>query len=294
MRLIVGRHGQTEWILDGRYTGTTGIPLTANGRRQALSPLPLLDHVLEGQRPLVVSSPRQRATDTASVALPDRDLMLDPLLAEYDYGDYGDYEGMTSTQMRRRAPGGNIRRDGCPQSRSNAVRDRARHQPHRYTLGNRRRCSMTQNHNSTNHNSTLHILGDRGQTVDGSANDVRGRQVKDKNGDGIGKVTDLLVDDRENRVRFLLVAHGGFLGFGDTKSLIPVDAVTKITEFDVHVDQSREQVQAAPGYTPDLVDDHRHHNSIYSHYGYLPYWDEGYMHPGGLGTSSVSGPLIQR
>jgi|GEM_PF-3746000 len=98
MRLIVGRHGQTEWILDGRYTGTTGIPLTANGRRQALSPLPLLDHVLEGQRPLVVSSPRQRATDTASVALPDRDLMLDPLLAEYDYGDY---EGMTSTQIRQ-------------------------------------------------------------------------------------------------------------------------------------------------------------------------------------------------
>ncbi len=80
---------------------------------------------------------------------------------------------------------------------------------------------MTDKANSMNHNAALHVLGDRGQTVDGSSNDVRGRQVKDKNGQGIEKVTDLLVDDRENQVRFLLVAHGGFLGFGDTKSLIP-------------------------------------------------------------------------
>ncbi len=39
-----------------------------------------------------------------------------------------------------------------------------------------------------NDNATLYILGDHGQTVDGAANDVRGREVKDKDGDGIGKV----------------------------------------------------------------------------------------------------------
>jgi len=133
-----------------------------------------------------------------------------------------------------------------------------------------------------NHNDTLYLLGDRGRTVDGSANDVRGREVKDKNGDGIGRVADLLVDDRENKVRFLLVEHGGFLGFGETKSLIPVDAVTKITEADVFVDQSRERVAAAPGYTPDLVDDRPHHTSIYGHYGYAPYWGAGYRYPVGL------------
>ena len=133
-----------------------------------------------------------------------------------------------------------------------------------------------------NHNDTLYMLGDRGRTVDGSANDVRGREVKDKNGDGIGRVADLLVDDRENKVRFLLVEHGGFLGFGETKSLIPVDAVTKITEADVFVDQSRERVAAAPGYPPDLVDDRPHHTSIYGHYGYAPYWGAGYRYPVGL------------
>jgi len=133
-----------------------------------------------------------------------------------------------------------------------------------------------------NPNVTLYMLGEHGRTIDGSANDVRGREVKDKNGDGIGKVAALLLDDRENKVRFLLVEHGGFLGFGDTESLIPVDAVTKITEADVFVDQSRERVAAAPGYTPDLVDDRPYHTSIYGHYGYAPYWGAGYMYPIGL------------
>lgn len=62
---------------------------------------------------------------------------------------------------------------------------------------------------SIDHDSALHTLGDRGETVDGSADDVRGREVKDKDGHGIGKVTDLLVDDREDKIRFLLVEHGG-------------------------------------------------------------------------------------
>jgi sporulation protein YlmC with PRC-barrel domain len=131
-----------------------------------------------------------------------------------------------------------------------------------------------------NHDATLYILGDRGQTVDKSADDVRGREVKDKDGNGIGKVADLLVDDQEEKVRFLLVEHGGFLGFGQTKSLIPVDAITKITDDDVHVDQTREHIAAAPGYDPDLVDDRPYHASIYGYYGYTPYWGGGYMGAG--------------
>ncbi len=132
---------------------------------------------------------------------------------------------------------------------------------------------------TSNDNTTLYTLGDHGQTVDGSANDIRGREVKDIDGAGIGKVADLLVDDREEKVRFLLVEHGGFLGFGETKTLIPIDAVTKVTEDEVFVNQSREQVASAPGYAPDLIDDRPFHSSIYSHYGYAPYWGVGYAYP---------------
>lgn len=131
-----------------------------------------------------------------------------------------------------------------------------------------------------NDTSSLYELGDRGQTVDGSANDIRGLQVKDKNGEGIGKVTELLVDDRDREVRFLLVEHGGLLGFNETNTLIPVDAVVKVTENGVFVDQSRDRIASAPGYAPDLIEDRPYQSSIYNHYGFGPYWDEAYAYLG--------------
>ncbi len=138
-------------------------------------------------------------------------------------------------------------------------------------------------------NATLYTLGNRGQTVEGSANDVRGREVKDKDGEGIGKIADLLIDDQEDKVRFLLVEHGGFVGFGEKKTLIPVDAVTKITEDEVDIDQSGEQVAAAPGYDPNLVNDRAYHTSLYGYYGYQPYWGAGYMYPMGAGMGMGMG-----
>lgn len=117
MRLIILRHGGTDWTRTGRYTGTTDVGLTAKGRRQAAEVAPLLEHVLHGQSPAVVSSPRHRATDTAALALPGRPITIDPLAAEYDYGDY---EGLTSAQIRLLAPGWNIWRDGCPHGESTA------------------------------------------------------------------------------------------------------------------------------------------------------------------------------
>ena len=99
MRLIIVRHGETGWTLTGRYTGVTDVPLTANGRRQAGSLRLPLEHVLQGQDPVVVSSPRQRAIDTTTHALPGYQVSIDPLVAEYDYGDY---EGLTSAEIRRR------------------------------------------------------------------------------------------------------------------------------------------------------------------------------------------------
>jgi sporulation protein YlmC with PRC-barrel domain len=128
--------------------------------------------------------------------------------------------------------------------------------------------------------AALSQLSASGQTIANADHDIRGRKVKDKAGNEIGTVDDLLIDDEERKVRFLRVEHGGFLGLGETKSFIPVDAITRITADEVFIDHSREHVAGAPRYDPDLVKDLRYYGSLYDHYGYSPFWGLGYTYPG--------------
>lgn len=131
---------------------------------------------------------------------------------------------------------------------------------------------------TTNHTASLLSIGDEKLVVNDPPEDVRSRKVLDKAGQEIGEVDDLLVDEREHKVRFLRVAAGGFLGLGETKFLIPIDAITKVEAKAVHVDQTRDHVTRGPCYDPKLVDE-PHLNEVYSHYSYLPYWGMGYMNP---------------
>lgn len=127
--------------------------------------------------------------------------------------------------------------------------------------------------------ATLRRLSDTDLTVGDPGEDIRGRKVVDRSGEEVGTVDDLLIDDRENKVRFLRVASGGFLGMGETKFLVPVDAIAEIGEGAVRVDQSREHVAGAPQYDPDLVYDTGYYGGLYGYYGYAPYWAPGYIYP---------------
>ena len=120
-RLLLLRHGETEWSLSGQHTGSTEIDLTENGRTQAklaggvLSGLNLVD-------PLVISSPRQRALVTAELAGQAVD-EISPLLAEWDYGEY---EGVTTEKIRETVPDWLVWTHGCPGGESVAqVSERA-------------------------------------------------------------------------------------------------------------------------------------------------------------------------
>ena len=100
---------------------------------------------------------------------------------------------------------------------------------------------------------TLHRLGDDGKTISSSDEDIRGRVVKDGDGRDIGTIDGLLVDDVEGKVRFMEVASGGFLGLGEHRSFIPVNAITQILPDAVHISHTRERVAGAPSYDPRLV-----------------------------------------
>lgn len=91
--LWIVRHGATEWSESGRHTSRTEIPLEPIGEVQALA---LADRLDEFSFSLVLSSPRLRALHTAELA-GFADPQIDPDLAEWDYGDY---EGMTTSDIR--------------------------------------------------------------------------------------------------------------------------------------------------------------------------------------------------
>jgi broad specificity phosphatase PhoE len=108
MEIVLARHGETEWSRDLRHTGRTDIPLTDKGRAQAA----LLRDPLAGRSfARVLVSPLDRAVETCRLAgLADQAEVSEDLL-EWDYGEY---EGITTAEIRESRPDWVLWRDGCP------------------------------------------------------------------------------------------------------------------------------------------------------------------------------------
>src|SRR6201991_565239 len=120
-RLLLLRHGETEWSRSGRHTGRTELDLTETGREQAKVAADARS-VLTLDTPLVVPTPRRRAQVTAELAGLSVD-EVSPLLAEWDYGDY---EGLTTKDIRQQVSDWLGWTHGCPGGESpQQVSDRA-------------------------------------------------------------------------------------------------------------------------------------------------------------------------
>jgi probable phosphoglycerate mutase len=112
--VVLARHGETEWSRAKRHTGRTDVPLTQEGRAQAEALAPRL---AGRDFALVLSSPLSRALDTCRLAgLGDR-AETDADLEEWDYGEY---DGITSVEIRESRPDWSLWRDGCPNGESPA------------------------------------------------------------------------------------------------------------------------------------------------------------------------------
>lgn len=130
-----------------------------------------------------------------------------------------------------------------------------------------------------NHSATLLSLNDSELTTQDPTEDIRDRDVLDAAGEKIGHVKDLLIDEDGGKVRFFEVAHGGFLGIGEQRIIVPVDIITSIEEDGVHIDRDRDVIARAPAYDPELAREEDYYHTLYGHYGVLPYWAAGYRYP---------------
>ncbi|MDO9458301.1 histidine phosphatase family protein [Nocardioides sp.] len=105
--LWIVRHGPTDWSRSGRHTSVTDLPLLPESEDDARA---LADRLADIDPVLVLTSPRLRARRTAELA-GFADAEVDPDLAEWAYGDY---EGITTPEIRESVPGWTIWSHPCP------------------------------------------------------------------------------------------------------------------------------------------------------------------------------------
>ncbi len=107
-RVVVVRHGATEWTELGKHTGAADIPLSDAGRRQSAR---LADVLAAEHFDRVFCSPMLRALETCElVGFGARSEIVN----ELHEWNYGEYEGLTSAEVLARRPDWNLWSDGCP------------------------------------------------------------------------------------------------------------------------------------------------------------------------------------
>jgi broad specificity phosphatase PhoE len=127
--IALARHGETNWSLTGQHTGLTDLPLTERGEENARALSKRLAGLNFGK---VFTSPLRRATRTCELAGFGAVAEIDRNLLEWNYGQY---EGLTTAQIRAGRPDWQLFRDGCPGgespeqvgARADAMLDRVRH-----------------------------------------------------------------------------------------------------------------------------------------------------------------------
>ncbi len=101
-RIVLVRHGETDWNRENRFQGHADPPLNDLGRSQALV---LAGHLASEPFAAAYTSPLRRAVETAAILA--RELGLDPIeTASLKEVDVGSWSGLTRDEVEARFPTG--------------------------------------------------------------------------------------------------------------------------------------------------------------------------------------------
>lgn len=98
MDIVIFRHGQTDWNVEGRLQGSTNIPLNELGQLQAKA---LALRLSRFEFDLIISSDLDRAMDTAKSLLSHQNCKIEADIRLREIG-LGDAEGMTITEVKKK------------------------------------------------------------------------------------------------------------------------------------------------------------------------------------------------
>jgi broad specificity phosphatase PhoE len=110
--IYLARHGETAWSVTGQHTGVTDLPLTERGERNAVR---LGERLAGFVVAKVLTSPSQRVARTCELAGFGAVAEVDRDLVEWNYGDY---EGLRTSEIHAKRPDWELFRDGSPNGES--------------------------------------------------------------------------------------------------------------------------------------------------------------------------------
>ena len=102
--------------------------------------------------------------------------------------------------------------------------------------------------------------------------------VVNPQGENLGDIKDFMIDTENGRIVYAVLSFGGLWGLGDKLFALPMEALTVDTDKERFVTNIRkDQLENAPGFDkdnwPKTTDQRAFVDSIYSHYGYTPYYE---------------------
>jgi sporulation protein YlmC with PRC-barrel domain len=109
-----------------------------------------------------------------------------------------------------------------------------------------------------------------------SASSLASHSVKNKLGEDLGSVKEIMIDVPSGRIAYAVLSFGGFLGMGNKLFAIPWEVLTVDEDRKCLVlDADKATLEKAPGFDkdhwPDMADS-RWGTQVYTYYGRKPYW----------------------
>ncbi len=113
------------------------------------------------------------------------------------------------------------------------------------------------------------------------ASTIKGEKVTNMDGEDLGKIEDIMIDQEKGMIAYAVVSFGGFLGIGNKKFAIPWEAISERQSghgFTLKI--NKEILEKSEGFEMDKLPSTREQlSNTYTYYGNKPYWGTGGSQP---------------